>query len=430
MIHFASILRAVSIAAAMLAPGVPHAQGSRGGTAVESKPEAGVERTLRLSRLRIAMREGESLGSIRTGEGCGTPISLSVNARTEQAVLAPLLRAIRDGFAAAGQRDPTQVNSGMFDDMARAPGNELQLGARVDQFRADYCATAAGSRTQGQVSTRVRWEIYDPLERKVVLARDIEGEYRNSEPEAMREAEFFGRAYRAAVDQLIADPVYRDLIISTDPAVRDASIAPPEPDKTNVARLLLKPAPPSRAVDAGDFSLVRAAVVTVLHANGSGSGFFVAPDGHVLTNSHVVGDRRFVKIKLLTGRELVGEVIRRDAARDVALIKTEGAGYEALPIGPSDVNIGSEVFAIGSPVSEALSGTVTRGIVSSYRNIRGQRFIQSDASLAPGNSGGPLIDRTGRVLGVATMGIGGAQINFFVPIRDALERLRIEFAPH
>jgi S1-C subfamily serine protease len=71
---------------------------------------------------------------------------------------------------------------------------------------------------------------------------------------------------------------------------------------------------------------------------------------------------------------------------------------------------------------------VTRGIVSAYRTIRGKRYIQSDVALLPGNSGGPLLDKSGRVVGIAVMGLGGTSINFFVPIQEALGELGIVLA--
>jgi S1-C subfamily serine protease len=86
---------------------------------------------------------------------------------------------------------------------------------------------------------------------------------------------------------------------------------------------------------------------------------------------------------------------------------------------------GSEVYAIGSPLKEELSGTVTKGIISGYREIVGLKWIQSDVPISPGNSGGPLVDSKGRIVGISTAGYqyGGSQvgINLFIPIEEALK---------
>ncbi len=103
----------------------------------------------------------------------------------------------------------------------------------------------------------------------------------------------------------------------------------------------------------------------------------------------------------------------------------------ALSIGDdANLQLGEELFAIGTPLDEKLGQTVTRGIMSGRREFEGRSFIQTDVSINPGNSGGPLIDETGKVVGVATLKISetGVQgIGFGVPMSKAIEMLNIEF---
>jgi S1-C subfamily serine protease len=225
------------------------------------------------------------------------------------------------------------------------------------------------------------------------------------------------------VRQLLAESQVYDLVTNPPaPAAAAPVVAAAQPSTLSVKRIT----PPREALSK-NMALIRAAVVTVSYPGGAGSGFFISDTGYVITNSHVVGANRFVRVTLATGRELVGEVMQRDTARDTALIKTEGSNFAVLAVNTDDLNIGAEVVAIGSPLGDALSGTVTKGIVSAYRTIGGKRYIQSDVSLLPGNSGGPLLDQSGRVIGVAVAGLGGgsARINFFVPIQEALSSLGI-----
>jgi S1-C subfamily serine protease len=177
---------------------------------------------------------------------------------------------------------------------------------------------------------------------------------------------------------------------------------------------------------------LRRAVATVVVEGGHGSGFFVGGAGHLITNAHVVEGLHFVTVRLVTGRELVGEVLRRDPERDVALVRVEEA-VPGLPVRGPEPNVGEEVYAVGAPLEKALHTTVSRGIVSAYRtDPKGQRLIQGDVNVLPGNSGGPLVDDRGNVVGLTVSGrlLDGVPsgINFFIPIHDALDRLHVTLA--
>ena len=144
---------------------------------------------------------------------------------------------------------------------------------------------------------------------------------------------------------------------------------------------------------------------------GSGSGFVVSADGYILTNNHVVDGAESVKVRLLDGREFPAKVIGNDPNTDVAVIKIEARGLHPAPLGASSTTrIGEWVLAVGNPLGEALTFTVTSGIVSAKgRGLQGlpgrtqtsiQDFIQTDAAINPGNSGGPLVNVRGEVIGI------------------------------
>lgn len=134
---------------------------------------------------------------------------------------------------------------------------------------------------------------------------------------------------------------------------------------------------------------------------GVGSGFFISDDGYILTNNHVVADSNGIFVTLTSGKEYKAKVIGTDPRTDIALIKIDAKDMPPLPIGDSNLlKKGQWVLAIGSPFG--LDSTVTAGIVSAINRDTGDYlpFIQTDVAVNPGNSGGPLINLAGQVVGI------------------------------
>lgn len=188
---------------------------------------------------------------------------------------------------------------------------------------------------------------------------------------------------------------------------------------------------PSRAarVALGD---ARSSVATVFAGEAIGSAFLVSTEGYALTNQHVVGDAQRVRVRWSDGTESVGEVVRSDRRRDVALIKVEPGPRSPLPLRSGHAQLVEAVFAIGTPLDAKLQGSVTKGIVSAAREYEGLSYIQSDVTVNPGNSGGPLLDEKGSILGITVLRFGPAGIptgvNLFIPIDDALKALALTLA--
>lgn len=169
---------------------------------------------------------------------------------------------------------------------------------------------------------------------------------------------------------------------------------------------------------------------------GQGSGFIISPDGLILTNHHVVDGADEIKVHLTDDREFKAKVLGSDAKTDVAVIKIEGKDLPCVKLGKSkDVKVGEWVAAIGAPFG--LENTVTSGIVSAKsRNLPSDQFvpfIQTDAAVNPGNSGGPLFNMKGEVIGInsqifSTSG-GFMGLSFAIPIDLALQ-IKDELVKH
>lgn len=165
--------------------------------------------------------------------------------------------------------------------------------------------------------------------------------------------------------------------------------------------------------------------------SGSGSGFVFSSDGMILTNAHVIENSTRLNVSLLDGNEFSGEVIGRDTGTDIAIIKIFGTGYTPVKLGESgDLKIGQLVIAIGNPLGyqHSVSVGALSGVGRTMRTPGGQLIddiLQSDAAMNPGNSGGPMIDTTGEVIGVNTAIIPSAQnLSFSIGINTAKEIAR------
>jgi serine protease Do len=157
-----------------------------------------------------------------------------------------------------------------------------------------------------------------------------------------------------------------------------------------------------------------------------GSGVIVSKEGHILTNHHVIAGMTEVRVQLTDGRNLAAALIGSDPATDIAVLRIDAPGIEPLPLGDSDVlRVGQQVFAVGNPYG--LDESVTRGIVSAKgRQMSSDsaiEHIQHDAAVNQGNSGGPLLNVRGEIIGINSQifsRTGGWQgISFAIPSNTA-----------
>ena len=390
-----------------------------------------------IHKLSLKLRRGEVYGTFAYDGLCiprVTASSLGERAELSRDELAEMFleEADGNGFKVVGDTRAVFENP----DKSRA---NLWIGGNISEIRKNICFPMHDwgnpIPSKGEANMVVDWEVFSPVDRQVVLRRTTSGYGKLDSARAGGGDEVLRMAFAHATRGLLADEEFRKLV--TQPA--GSMYAPPRltqeqaqetrPVLTDVRVQVAGPDTPRVPLDS-----VRHSAVLVQMGGGHGSGFIISDDGYMLTNYHVVEESERARVRFQNGVSVVTRVVARDKRRDVALLKADMEGLRPLYIQLADVATGDEVFPVGAPGQEFLQGTITRGIASGYRMTSAGRLLHSDATIFGGNSGGPLVDGNGHVVGITVLTYlsnSGERMgaNQFIPIADALKVLGIPAKP-
>lgn len=299
---------------------------------------------------------------------------------------------------------------------------EYLIAAMIKDFEIDYCLFSANvpnkvGQGDGQLYMNIDWQVYSLAKEEVVFRKEVEGYGKIENTVDNPFYKILEKSFTSSLRNLLATDELANVFSQENVKLTD-----PIFERTNIS--LIDTVNEESKVQLAE---VRDSVVTIKPPTGGhGSGFVISEDGFIITNQHVVGNSDRVIVSFLNGIEIEGEVIRVAEVRDVALVKVPLARSKAIPVKLDEPDIGDNVYAIGAPLDTDLSGTVSQGIVSSFRMIDDQEFIQSDATIFGGNSGGPMVDENGNVVAISVMGRTDVEtINYFIPIKFALKALNI-----
>lgn len=303
-------------------------------------------------------------------------------------------------------------------------GAEILVAAKIEDMSANICAPNAGFgnfNEKGEMHIVTEWQVYNPARKQLIGQVRTEGSAKIEESMPDVGWELLAQSFAVSVNNLLASQDFSEMTQRKD----SASIVPSQ----NRTIIVKNPTYNHKTLEEA-VAKAKKFTVTIRTAVGHGSGFAIGDGEYVLTNAHVVGDAENVTLVTSGGVSLKGIVQNVSKARDVALIEVNGAKLSSGRISSDRTQAAEDVFAIGSPLQEQLSGTVTQGIVSGDRMLDGLVFIQSDAAISPGNSGGPLINKQGEIVAISTAGFqsSGSQVglNLFIPITEALKYLGIK----
>lgn len=371
----------------------------------------GLTKTAQLKVWKVHLDQPQKIGTLTKGLFCGSPEDMAYTKTYDQFLWHRVQTMFKQRTAALGYPKYVSDDSS-FADTSHSNGADLRIGFALTALESNMCVV--GVEMSGTVKITLKAEVYSNKLQKVVYARSLNGSYTSDSK--IKETEFYDTLLDSTLAQLFADRAYVDVY-------RDNAAAPVAAASTLAQLPVKNGAKPRDSVKANARGVV-SAVVTIENAELSGSGFYIGSEGYILTNQHVVGDAKYVKVRMQGGYSVPGQVVRSDAVRDVALIKTDVEPPVAMYVRLAAAKVGDEVYAIGSPFGAALNNSVTRGVFSGVRRADELAYIQSDVAVNPGNSGGPLVDADGGVIAITvkkrTDAVG---IALFIPIAEALDKL-------
>lgn len=375
-----------------------------------------------ITKVAAKLRRGTRIGSLGQGWFCvpytdvkwrtGSTINLSSEELVD--VFREELEA--NGWPVVGSTD--DLFSG-YD----VSGAEVLVAAKIKSIETKMCQPNAGFfnyDVKGSMNMVVEWQVYSPARKSLIGSMDTKGSHELTKTSDDGPFELLQASFSVAANNLIANNEFLELVQRSEGLIK----APSSENKEYIENK-----PTSLVTIEAAMEAAKKSTVTIRTANSHGSGFAIGDGSYILSNSHVIGEAKNVTVITSGGLSINGVVTSKSKERDVALIRLDGIRLTPLHVNQAIPQSAARVYAVGSPMSEELAGSITSGIVSGERNMDGYNWIQSDTAINPGNSGGPLLDSNGSVVGISTAGftIGGGQsgLNLFIPIKDALDHLSL-----
>ena len=314
---------------------------------------------------------------------------------------------------------------------------ELVIGANLKNLSIDYEVSRRYYRshssdnvvikyspTNVKCEVELEWQVFSRKKREVIYTTTVKGK------------SFYNENNDNSVSIAIKDAV-RDALIELGfnaemrKTVQNYSNLLPK-IKTDTKTVSLPKKTPEKFADYA--AMIKRSIestVTVLRDDeGHGSGFLISDNGYLITNHHVIDKAKEITVKFENGFEFPAELVAFDEDYDVALLKIKGSGFKGLAVNTAMAGVATDVTSISTPADVKLGQTVSKGIISGKREMEGKLYYQTDVSISPGSSGGPLFNSKGEVIGITTWGLrgGGTEgLNFAIPVSVAIEKLGITF---
>ncbi len=336
-----------------------------------------------------------------------------------------------DVLGSTGFNTPMSESNQLFSTEKRARKSpRFLLGAKVTDLWVDMNKIVIGYYEEvydSKVRLTVEWQVFDRTINQVVLrgssAASIKQRFNGDPSDGV-----LVNAYGDALTAFIAQGKLFELIQSAG----TASVSNlPSGDDTQTATKTSIPKVKIEQFESNPEMVQYAtqAAVTIATDAGHGSGVLVSEDGYIITAAHVIEGVNRISVVFSNGVELDAKLISLDTQYDIALLDVPGNKYKALPIGVGlTTGLGEEVYTIGTPGDLELGQSISKGILSGKRKHEEIVYIQTDVAVSPGNSGGPLLNNKGHIIGIIQrklIGDGIEGVGFALPIETALKQLKL-----
>lgn len=278
----------------------------------------------------------------------------------------------------------------------------------------------------GETAMELEWQIFDKSIGKVMLTKTTNASFRYRQGMYYHVSNIMP-AFELGIAELFNDSEFIEMVRKNDDKISSVEM---EGDSSITKYQINKPELPSFTNFSGMIQHASKACVTIITDGGHGSGVIISESGLVLSALHVVDGVNKIQVKFSSGLKLDAKIIAKDYKNDVVLLDITGEGFQALPINNSGSNnLGMNVVTIGTPADLELGQSIAKGILSGKRKIEEKIYLQTDMAVSPGNSGGPLLNEQGEIIGIIQRKIiddGVEGIGFAIPVSKAIEVLNIE----
>lgn len=303
--------------------------------------------------------------------------------------------------------------------------NNLLINATINNYTTNIIRNYIGNSEYGgmiYLDTKVEWEVIDYYSQVVysLSTNCVSGQYYYFDKHGISISDAAIKAFKDALEtgliKFMNSDVLKKLLHDKSEEKREAEFSKIQINKSKIYVKTLADAIKSS--------------VTVKNEKGHGSGFFISQDGYIITNYHVIAEKKVLKVVMNDESVHEAKIIRVSKINDLALLKIDVSNIVPFEISTSEeIDIAMDIYAVGTPASEDLSQTISKGIISGVRKTgENSKLIQTDASINGGNSGGAIVDKKGLVYGVVSSklkGFGIEGVAFGIPAYEIFDKLKI-----